>query len=292
MVILLIYNYDIMDFRKGYMMVDWFLQFDPVIQALLGTLFTWGVTALGAGLVFFFKKINKNVLNGMLGFAAGVMIAASFWSLLAPGIEMAEGLGQTPWLTAVIGFLAGGLFLLLVDKLLPHLHLGLDKSKAEGIKTSWQRSVLLVLAITLHNIPEGLAVGVAFGAVAYGLPSASIGGAIALALGIGLQNFPEGAAVSIPLRREGFSRLKAFVYGQASGIVEPIAGVIGAVAVLSMRNILPYALSFAAGAMVYVVVEELIPESQQGENSKRTDIATIGALLGFAIMMVLDVALG
>jgi len=270
-------------------MFDWLSQFNPVTQALIGTLFTWGVTALGAAMVFFFKEIKRNVLNGMLGFAAGVMIAASFWSLLAPGIEMAEIMGKNPWLTAAVGFLSGGLFLWIVDKILPHLHLGLEIEDAEGIKTSWQRSVLLVLAITLHNIPEGLAVGVAFGAVAYGLPSATLAGAVALALGIGLQNFPEGAAVSIPLRREGFSRRKAFLYGQASGVVEPISGVIGAVAVLTMRPILPYALCFAAGAMIYVVVEELIPEAQQDKN---TDVATIGCMLGFATMMILDVALG
>lgn len=273
-------------------MFDWLLQFSPVTQALFATLFTWGVTALGASLVFFFKTINKGVLNGMLGFAAGVMIAASFWSLLAPAIDMAEELGQTAWLTAAIGFLGGGMFLFLVDKLLPHLHMGLKTSEAEGIKTGWQRSVLLVLAITLHNIPEGLAVGVAFGAVAYGLPSASLAGAVALAIGIGLQNFPEGAAVSIPLRREGLSRRKAFLYGQASGIVEPIAGVIGALAVISMRPMLPYALAFAAGAMIYVVVEELIPEAQQGDGQSRLDIATIGCLLGFTVMMMLDVGLG
>lgn len=273
-------------------MIEWLTQFSPVTQALIGTLFTWGVTALGASLVFFFKKINRNVLNGMLGFAAGVMIAASFWSLLAPGIEMAEELGQTPWLTAALGFLGGGTFLFAVDKLLPHLHKGFDTSEAEGIKTSWQRSILLVLAITIHNIPEGLAVGVAFGAVAHGLPSATIGGAIALAIGIGLQNFPEGAAVSIPLRREGLSRKKAFLYGQASGIVEPFAGVIGAMAVISMRPLLPFALTFAAGAMIYVVVEELIPEAQQGEGSMKTDIATIGCMIGFTVMMILDVALG
>ncbi len=273
-------------------MFEWLSQFSPVIQALIGTLFTWGVTALGASLVFFFKTIKKDVLNGMLGFAAGVMIAASFWSLLAPGIEMAEELGQTPWLTAAIGFLGGGAFLFAVDKSLPHLHMGLDTSQAEGVKTGWQRSILLVLAITLHNIPEGLAVGVAFGAVAYGLPSASLAGAVALAIGIGLQNFPEGAAVSIPLRREGLSRKKAFLYGQASGVVEPIAGVIGALAVISMRPLLPYALAFAAGAMIYVVVEELIPEAQHGEGMIKTDIATIGCMLGFTVMMILDVALG
>ena len=274
-------------------LIQWLGQFEPVQQALIATLFTWGVTALGASLVFFFKAINKKVLNGMLGFAAGVMIAASFWSLLAPGIAMAEELGQVAFITAAIGFLAGGGFLYLVDKLLPHLHLGLDTAKAEGIKTTWQRSVLLVLAITLHNIPEGLAVGVAFGAVAAGIgTSATLAGAIALAIGIGLQNFPEGAAVSIPLRREGFSRKKAFLYGQASGIVEPLAGVLGAFAVIKIQPILPYALAFAAGAMIYVVVEELIPEAQREEGGSKTDIATIGAMLGFAVMMVLDVALG
>lgn len=273
-------------------MLEWISQFNPVNQALMATLFTWGVTALGASLVFFFKKINKNLLNGMLGFAAGVMIAASFWSLLAPGIELAEELGQTPWLTAAIGFLGGGAFLFAVDKTLPHLHMGFDTSQAEGVKTSWQRSILLVLAITLHNIPEGLAVGVAFGAVAYGLPSATLGGAVALAIGIAIQNFPEGAAVSIPLRREGLSRSKSFLYGQASGIVEPIAGVLGAFAVISLRPILSYALAFAAGAMIYVVVEELIPESQQGEGAMKTDIATIGCMVGFTVMMILDVALG
>lgn len=274
-------------------MISWFQQYNPVTQALIGTLFTWGVTALGAAMVFFFKTIKKNVLNGMLGFAAGVMIAASFWSLLAPGIEMAEEIGQNPWLTATIGFLGGGLFLYLVDKLLPHLHMGLDTNQAEGIKTSWQRSVLLVLAITLHNIPEGLAVGVAFGAAASGdLSTASVASAIALAIGIGLQNFPEGAAVSIPLRREGFSRKKAFLYGQASGIVEPISGVLGAYAVIHIKPILPYALAFAAGAMIYVVIEELIPEAQREEGGAKTDIATLGALMGFAVMMILDVALG
>lgn len=273
-------------------MISWFEQFQPVTQALIGTLFTWGVTAMGAGMVFFFKTINKRVLNGMLGFAAGVMIAASFWSLLAPAIEMAEELGQVAYLTAAIGFLGGGAFLYAVDRIMPHLHMGLKTEQAEGVKTNWQRSILLVLAITLHNIPEGLAVGVAFGAVASGSESASLAGAIALALGIGLQNFPEGAAVSIPLRREGLGRFKSFVYGQASGIVEPIAGVIGALAVVSMRPILPYALAFAAGAMIYVVVEELIPEAQRGDGGSETDISSLGAMLGFAIMMILDVSLG
>lgn len=274
-------------------MITFLEQFTPVQQALIGTLFTYGVTALGASLVFFFKSINKTVLNSMLGFAAGVMIAASFWSLLAPGISLAEELGQTAWLTAAIGFLLGGGFLYAVDKLMPHLHLGLPVEKAEGPKTSWHRSVLLVLAITLHNIPEGLAVGVAFGAAASGsISGATVAGAVALAIGIGLQNFPEGAAVSIPLRREGFSRRKAFLYGQASGLVEPIAGVLGALAVIRMRPILPYALAFAAGAMIYVVIEELIPEAQRDEGGSKTDVATIGALVGFSVMMILDVALG
>lgn len=265
------------------------LEFNPVLLALLATLFTWGLTAMGASMVFFFKSINKKVLNSMLGFAAGVMIAASFWSLLNPAIRMAEDRGMVAWVPAAVGFLAGGAFLYLVDRLLPHLHMGLSMDKAEGIKTSWQRSVLLILAITLHNIPEGLAVGVAFGALANNPDTGVLAGAIALAVGIGLQNFPEGAAVSIPLRREGFSRLKAFHYGQLSGVVEPVAGVLGAYLVLVINPILPYALSFAAGAMIFVVVEELIPESQTGNE---TDLSTIGALLGFVTMMMLDVALG
>lgn len=267
----------------------WFVDLNPVLQALLATCFTWGVTAAGAGLVFFFKEINRKVLDGMLGFAAGVMIAASFWSLLAPSIEMAEDLGIIPWLPALVGFLLGGIFLRLIDKILPHLHIGFPIEEAEGIKTSWHRSILLVFAITLHNIPEGLAIGVAFGAISADFPSASLAGAIALAIGIGIQNFPEGTAVSVPLRREGFSRLKSFWYGQLSGIVEPVAGVAGAAAVIFMRPILPYALSFAAGAMIFVVVEDLIPESQLENN---TDIATMGAMVGFAVMMTLDVALG
>ena len=270
-------------------MVNWFSGLNPILQALIATLFTWFVTALGAGLVFFFKTINRKVLDGMLGFAAGVMIAASYWSLLAPAIEMAEESSLPAWVPATTGFLLGGLFLYLADKIIPHLHLGFPMDEAEGPKTSWHRSILLVLAITLHNIPEGLAVGVAFGALASDLPSATLAGAIALALGIGIQNFPEGAAVSVPLRREGFSRLKSFWYGQASGIVEPIAGVLGAASVILIKPILPYALAFAAGAMIYVVVEELIPESQLEKN---TDIATMGAMVGFAVMMTLDVALG
>lgn len=260
-----------------------------VVQALAATLFTWAVTAAGAAVVFVTKRFSQAMLDGMLGLAAGVMIAASYWSLLAPAIEMAEG----DWKPATIGFLGGGLFLYGLDKLLPHLHLGLKDSQAEGIHTAWRRSVLLVLAITLHNIPEGLAVGVAFGAVSHALDAdmareMTFGG-IALAIGIGLQNFPEGLAVSMPLRREGMSRSKAFVYGQASGAVEPIAGVLGAWAVLAMAPILPYALAFAAGAMIFVVAEELIPESQ---SNGYEDFATLGLLLGFAVMMTLDVALG
>jgi len=269
--------------------MEWFRQQSYILQALLATLFTWGITALGAAMVFFFKEIKRDVLNAMLGFASGVMIAASFWSLLAPAIELSEEMNIAGWIPAVIGFLGGGLFLWIIDKTLPHLHQGMKVENAEGIKTGWQRSILLVLAVTLHNIPEGLAVGVAFGAAASGIPSASLAGAIALAIGIGLQNFPEGAAVSIPLRREGLSIGKCFFYGQGSGFVEPIAGVLGAIAVTSMRGILPYALSFAAGAMIYVVVEELIPESQQ---ERSTDVSTIGAMIGFAVMMFLDVALG
>ncbi len=268
---------------------DFFSGFSPVYQALIATLFTWFMTALGSVLVFFFKTIKRRVLDTMLGFAAGVMIAASYWSLLAPAIEMAKESQLPAWIPATSGFLLGGFFLWIVDKLLPHLHLGFAKEEAEGIKTSWQRSVLLVLAITIHNIPEGLAVGVAFGALAADLPSATLGGAIALALGIGIQNFPEGTAVAVPLRREGLSRSKSFWYGQLSGVVEPLGGVLGAAAVIYMRRILPYALAFAAGAMIYVVVEELIPESQL---EKHTDVATIGAMAGFAIMMTLDVALG
>jgi len=267
----------------------WLTTLNPVWLALLATLFTWGVTALGAAMVFFFKNVDRRVFDGMLGFAAGVMIAASFWSLLAPAIEMAQDEGNTGWFQAAIGFLLGGLFVGAIDKVLPHLHLGLPKSQAEGIKTQWQRSILLVMAITLHNLPEGLAVGVAFGAAASGQSAATIGAAVALAIGIGLQNFPEGMAVSIPLRREGLDRSEAFMYGQASGMVEPIGGVIGALAVQLVTPLLPYALAFAAGAMLFVVVEELIPESQQSHN---TDLATAFTLLGFVVMMVMDVALG
>jgi zinc transporter, ZIP family len=271
------------------MITEWFVGLNPVGQALVATCFTWSVTALGAAVVFFLKEINQRVMDCMMGFAAGVMIAASFWSLLAPAIEMARDSGLPPWLPAALGFLAGGVFLWGVDRLLPHVHVGFPMEEAEGIKTNWQRSTLLVLAITLHNIPEGLAVGVAFGAIHAGLPSASLTGAVALAIGIGIQNFPEGTAVAAPLRREGMSRLKSFWYGQLSGFVEPVAGVIGAVAVIVAQAILPYALAFAAGAMIYVVVEELIPESQLDKN---THIATLGVMVGFAVMMVLDVAFG
>lgn len=261
----------------------------PVAQALLATLFTWSVTALGAAWVFTTREVSRKMLDGMLGFTAGVMIAASFWSLLSPALEMAEG-GMLPsWFPAVTGFLAGGIFLRGIDMVLPHLHLWSKTSEAEGLKTNWQRSILMVLAITLHNIPEGLAVGVAFGAAASGVPSATVAGAVALAIGIGLQNFPEGMAVAVPLRREGMSRRKAFWYGQLSAAVEPIAGVIGALSVTVMRPLLPYALSFAAGAMIFVVVEEVIPESHRGNHA---DIATTGAMIGFAVMMLLDVALG
>jgi ZIP family zinc transporter len=271
-------------------MVSWFASQNAVVQALLATCFTWAVTAAGAARVFFFKTIKRKVLDGMLGFASGVMIAASYWSLLAPAIEMAEAEGSVPaWLPATAGFLLGGVFLFAVDRLLPHLHLGEPREHAEGLSTSWRRSVLLILAITLHNIPEGLAVGVAFGAVAVGLPGAGLAGAVALALGIGIQNFPEGTAVSVPLRREGFRRGRAFFYGQLSGIVEPIAGVLGVLAVLAMKPLLPYALAFAAGAMIYVVAEELIPEAHE---EKQGHWAVIGVMLGFAVMMTLDVALG
>jgi len=268
-------------------MMNYFVDIHPIYQALISTVYTWGVTAIGAALVFFFKTFNQKLLDAMMGFAAGVMIAASFWSLLAPAIELTPRVTSLAvWMPALIGFLAGGLFLALVDKILPHVHPGLQQ--AEGIHTSWHRSVLLVSAITLHNIPEGLAIGVAFGAVALGDSSASLGSAIALAIGIGIQNFPEGTAVSVPLRREGFSRRKAFIYGQFSGIVEPFAAVLGVLLVMEVMSILPYALSFAAGAMMFVVIEELIPESHRSGN---TDLATISTLLGFSVMMTLDVAL-
>jgi ZIP family zinc transporter len=269
--------------------MDFFRELHPVLQALLATCFTWAVTALGAAVVFVVKKVNRKVLDVMLGFAGGVMVAASYWSLLAPAIEMAKGKSLPAWFPAAAGFLMGAVFLRGIDLILPHLHLGLPMEEAEGIKTSWRRSILLVLAITLHNIPEGLAVGVAFGAAAAGFPSATLAGAVTLAIGIGLQNFPEGTAVALPLRREGLSPFKSFWYGQLSGVVEPVAGVIGAAAVMISQPILPYALAFAAGAMIFVVVEEVVPESQSGGNG---DIATLGFLTGFTVMMVLDVAFG
>ncbi len=271
--------------------MEWISNQNHIYQALLATLMTWAMTALGAAMVFFFKEINKRVLNTMLGFAAGIMIAASFWSLLAPAIEMAGDAPIPAWLVAAIGFLGGAAFLYLADKIIPHMHLNSKDGEAEGISTRLKRSILLVFSITLHNIPEGLAVGVAFGAVAGGITDGTLMSALAIAIGIGLQNFPEGAAVSIPLRREGLSRSRSFFYGQASGIVEPIAGVLGAALVMFVKPVLPYALAFAAGAMIFVVVEELIPEAQSGSHES-THLATIGCVIGFTIMMILDVALG
>ena len=266
-----------------------FAQLHPALQALIATCFTWFLTAVGASSVFFTVRVNRKLLDVMLGFAAGVMIAASYWSLLAPALEMAAEHPIGAWFPAAVGFLLGATALRIVDRLLPHLHLDAPAESVEGVKSNFSRSILLVLAITLHNIPEGLAVGVAFGAVAFGLPSATLSGAITLALGIGLQNLPEGLAVSMPLRREGLSRLRSFWYGQLSGNVEPVAGVIGAAAVLVAQPALPYALAFAAGAMIFVVVEELIPESQAGGNG---DLATMGVVIGFTVMMIMDVALG
>ena len=271
------------------MVIDKFAQFNPIIQALLGTAFTYAMTALGAAGVFLSKELNRKWLDAMMGFAAGVMIAASYFSLLAPAINMSGSLGVPVWMPAVVGFLAGGGFLLSVDKILPHLHPG--EIQPEGVKSSWQRSVLLVVAITLHNIPEGLAVGVAFGAAGAGIDGSTLSSAIALALGIGIQNFPEGMAVSMPLRGENISRKKALMLGQLSGLVEPIAAVIGAWAVLAIRGLLPYALAFAAGAMIYVVAEELIPEAKRSAGD-HSDVPTISVMIGFAVMMLLDVALG
>jgi len=258
----------------------------PVMQALIATLFSALSTSLGALPVFFVKQFNRSVLDGLLGAAAGVMIAASFFSLIVPSVEISTSLGYPPWFPPAVGFLLGGGCLLMIDKILPHLHPGLSSKDTEGIHTSWRRSTLLVLAITLHNFPEGLAVGVAFGATAAGIPGAGLAGAVTLTLGIALQNFPEGTAVALPLRGEGLSRTKSFLLGSASGIVEPIAGVIGAALVVVALPILPFALSFAAGAMIFVVAEELIPESQR----RGTDIPTIGLLSGFVLMMVLAIA--
>ena len=267
--------------------LSYFESLNPIKGAFIATLFTWGLTALGASLVFFVKTMNRTFLDAMLGFTGGVMVAASFWSLLAPGIEMSEGEGFVKVIPAAVGFGLGAIFIFALDKVLPHIHINFKES--EGIKTPWHRTTLLVLAITLHNIPEGLAVGVLFGGVAAGIPEASLSGAVALALGIGIQNFPEGIAVSMPMRRQGASRFKSFWYGQMSAIVEPVAAVLGAVAVTFFTPILPYALAFAAGAMIFVVVEEVIPETQLENN---TDIATLGFILGFIVMMTLDVALG
>lgn len=268
-------------------LINYFESISPILAALYATLFTWGLTALGASFVFFFKNMNRVLLDGMLGFTGGVMIAASYWSLLAPAIEMSTGEGFMKIVPVAVGFILGAMFLFGLDKILPHLHINFKQS--EGVKTPWQRTTLLTLAITLHNIPEGLAVGVLFGGVAAGIPEATIAGAVTLAIGIGIQNFPEGIAVAMPLRRMGLSRRKSFMYGQASAVVEPIFGVLGALAVTFFTPILPYALAFAAAAMIYVVIEEVVPETQQSGN---TDIATLGFVAGFVVMMSLDVLLG
>jgi ZIP family zinc transporter len=262
---------------------------DPILAALYASLFTWIITAAGASLVFFFKGMNRALLDGMLGFTGGVMVAASFWSLLAPAIDMSAGNGFVKVIPAAVGFSMGAVFIYGLDKILPHLHINFKESEKEGLKSPWHRTTLLVLAITMHNIPEGLAVGVLFGGVAAGLPEATIAGAVALAMGIGIQNFPEGLAVSMPLRRQGVSKFKCFWYGQMSAIVEPVAAVIGALAVTIFTPVLPYALAFAAGAMIFVVVEEVVPETQR---DNFTDIATLGFIGGFLVMMVLDVGLG
>lgn len=262
----------------------------PVAQALAAGLFTWSVTAVGAAVVFLTARVSRKALDAALGFTAGVMIAASFFSLLAPAIALAEEMGTVPWLPAVAGFLAGGASMRLLDRFLPHLHLFLPVEEAEGMHTTWRRTLLLVAAITMHNVPEGLAVGVAFAGAAAGYEGMTLGAAVALALGIGLQNAPEGTAVAIPLRREGVSRGRSFWWGQLSAAVEPVAAAAGAAFVLALRPLLPYAMAFAAGAMIFVVVEEVVPESQKG--GEHADVATLGALAGFAIMMTLDVALG
>jgi len=267
-----------------HIIVEYLQQQHVIIQALLATLFTWFITAMGATVVFFTKTFSQKLLDCMLGLAAGIMIAASYWSLLSPAIEMSDG----SWIPATVGFLVGGLFLFISDKIIPHLHPDLQISESEGVKTSWHRSILLVSSITLHNIPEGLAIGVAFGAAAVHKSPTLTAAGVALALGIGIQNFPEGLAVSVPLRREGMGRMKAFMYGQASGIVEPMAGVVGAAFVLIVTPLLPYTLAFAAGAMIFVVTEELIPEAQHRSDN---DLVTLSLLLGFAIMMLLDVSL-
>ena len=270
-------------------LISWFEQIGPVKAAFIATLFTWGLTAAGASLVFFFKSMHRKFFDAMLGFTGGVMVAASFWSLLSPAIEMSEGDGFAKVLPAAVGFGLGAVFIYILDKFTPHLHINFREEEAEGPKTNWHKTTLLVLAITLHNIPEGLAVGVLFGGAALGIDGATTAGAIALAVGIGIQNFPEGLAVSMPLRRQGVTSGKSFMYGQLSAVVEPVAGVLGALLVMQMRPILPYALAFAAGAMIYVVVEEVIPETQR---DKYTDLATLGFIGGFIVMMSLDVGLG
>ena len=261
------------------------------MQAFLATSFTWFLTAMGASLVLVFKNMGRRWLDFLLGFTGGVMVAASFWSLLTPAIEMSEDTYSKAWawIPAAVGFIIGAGFIYLIDKIIPHLHLNAGDNEKEGLSTTWNRTILLVLAITLHNIPEGLAIGVSFGAVAMGDPHFSMAAAVALTIGIGIQNFPEGIAVAMPLRRQGVSPLKSFWWGQLSAIVEPVAGVIGAVAVMYAQPILPYALSFAAGAMLYVVVEEVIPETQR---DKYADFATMGFVVGFVTMMALDVGLG
>lgn len=264
-------------------MINWFISLNPVIQALIATIFTWSITCLGASLVFFFKNMNKFAADAMLGFAGGVMIAASFWSLLDPAINMASNLHMIVWLTIFIGFFCGGILLFVGDKIFEKY--SIKTRKQDNVK----RIIMLISSITLHNIPEGLVVGVAFGSIVYGLEGSNLLTAWLLAIGIGLQNFPEGTAVSVPLMREGMSRKKAFFYGQLSGIVEPISGVIGALLVLKIRTILPFLLSFAAGAMIYVVVQEIIPESQ---TNKRKDLMALFTIIGFSIMMILDIALG
>ena len=265
----------------------------PIMQGLVATIFTWAITALGACLVFFFKTVDRKILNCMLGFGAGVMVAASFWSLLNPAIELCSELGYSQIILPSIGFFAGGIFIILADKMMDKYSYGVitesDEIARDSIVKKYKKSILLVVAVTLHNIPEGLAVGVAFGGVAAGIPSATIGAAMSLALGIGLQNFPEGAIISMPLRGEGMSRPKSFLMGVLSGAVEPVAGVLTILAAGIIVPVLPYLLSFAAGAMLYVVVEELIPEMSEGSHS---NIGTVLFAVGFSVMMILDVALG
>ena len=270
-------------------LMEWMGSLGAVEAALIATLFTWIMTALGASLVFVFRDMHRKWFDSMLGFTGGVMVAASFWSLLSPAIEMSPGEGFAKVWPSALGFGLGALFIYGLDRLTPHLHINFNKDEAEGPQTDWHRSTLLVLAITLHNIPEGLAVGVLFGGAALGLDGASVGAAVALAIGIGIQNLPEGFAVSMPLRRQGVSAPRSLWFGQLSAVVEPVAAIIGAVAVLQMQVILPYALAFAAGAMIYVVVEEVIPETQR---DKYTDFATLGFIGGFLVMMALDVGLG